>query len=149
MDIIIKEADENNVDEANKMLTDLIRDESNYDSNIDKKYKVNHYYENRKNNTKLLFDYDGEKIAGYVFGIIDKSEAYINNKLLIDALFVKEEYRKNGIAKKLLNSIEKWGKENNAKIAELTVCKENEKALSLYNSLGFETIVYRMNKKIQ
>ena len=148
MNIIIKKADENDVDEANKMLTQLIQDESNYDSNINKKYKVEHYYENRKDNTKLLFAYDGEKVVGYVFGIIDNSEAYLNNKLLIDALFVKEEYRKKGIAKKLMSEIEKWGKENNAKIAELTVCKENEKALNLYNSLGFETIVYRMNKKL-
>lgn len=148
MYIEIKKANQLNINEANKLLTKLIRDEKKYDSNINEKYVVKHYYENRPKNSVILFAYVDKKIAGYTYGILEDTQTYINKKLLIDALYVEEEFRNNGIATALLNAVEEWGKEQGAKVEELTVCKENEKAFNLYKKFGFDTIVYRMTKNI-
>ena len=148
MYIEIKKANQLNINEANKLLTKLIRDEKKYDPNINEKYVVKHYYENRPKNSVILFAYVDKKIAGYTYGILEDTQTYINKKLLIDALYVEEEFRNNGIATALLNAVEEWGKEQGAKVEELTVCKENEKAFNLYKKFGFDTIVYRMTKNI-
>ena len=148
MYIEIKKANQLNINEANKLLTKLIRDEKKYDSNINEKYVVKHYYENRPKNSVILFAYVDKKIAGYTYGILEDTQTYINKKLLIDALYVEEEFRNNGVATSLINAVEEWGKEQGAKVEELTVCKENEKAFNLYKKFGFDTIVYRMTKNI-
>ena len=148
MYIEIKKANQLNINEANKLLTKLIRDEKKYDPNINEKYVVKHYYENRPKNSVILFAYVDKKIAGYTYGILEDTQTYINKKLLIDALYVEEEFRNNGIATSLINAVEEWGKEQGAKVEELTVCKENEKAFNLYKKFGFDTIVYRMTKNI-
>lgn len=148
MYIEIKKANQLNINEANKLLTKLIRDEKKYDPNINEKYVVKHYYENRPKNSVILFAYVDKKIAGYTYGILEDTQTYINKKLLIDALYVEEEFRNNGVATSLINAVEEWGKEQGAKVEELTVCKENEKAFNLYKKFGFDTIVYRMTKNI-
>ena len=148
MYIEIKKANQLNINEANKLLTKLIRDEKKYDHNINEKYVVKRYYENRPKNSVILFAYVDKKIAGYTYGILEDTQTYINKKLLIDALYVEEEFRNNGVATSLINAVEEWGKEQGAKVEELTVCKENEKAFNLYKKFGFDTIVYRMTKNI-
>lgn len=148
MYIEIKKANQLNINEANKLLTKLIRDEKKYDPNINEKYVVKRYYENRPKNSVILFAYVDKKIAGYTYGILEDTQTYINKKLLIDALYVEEEFRNNGVATSLINAVEEWGKEQGAKVEELTVCKENEKAFNLYKKFGFDTIVYRMTKNI-
>ena len=148
MYIEIKKANQLNINEANKLLTKLIRDEKKYDPNINEKYVVKRYYENRPKNSVILFAYVDKKIAGYTYGILEDTQTYINKKLLIDALYVEEEFRNNGVATSLINAVEEWGKEQGAKVEELTVCKENEKAFNLYKKFDFDTIVYRMTKNI-
>lgn len=65
----------------------------------------------------------------YKSGMVDMKTAYI------DAVVVREEYRNNGIAKKLMNEVEKWARELGVKRIDLMVWSFNKNAINLYESL--------------
>ncbi len=57
---------------------------------------------------------------------------------VIEDVFVKEQWRKQGIAQFLLTTALTYLKEKELKEAKLMVDTENDKALNLYKSVGFE-----------
>ncbi|MFJ5772099.1 GNAT family N-acetyltransferase [Psychrobacillus sp. NPDC093180] len=59
---------------------------------------------------------------------------------MIEEVFVRKQWRKKGIAKFLLTTAINYLKEKGLKEAKLMVDTENEKALNLYKSVGFEVI---------
>ena len=131
----------NEISEINNMLTDLIQDErKNYDSNINENYKVEEFYEKLINNNDktILVARDNGIILGYVYGFIQDNGSLYNNKVAqLDALFVKEQYRGNGIARSLMNEFINWAEEKGAAYIELSVCKDNTNAINLYENEGF------------
>ncbi len=60
-------------------------------------------------------------------------------------LCVKEEYRRNNIASKLMDETIKVFKENNINEISLDVRVSNEKALSLYKKYNFKQVLIRKN----
>ncbi|KOR24761.1 GNAT family N-acetyltransferase [Clostridium sp. L74] len=62
---------------------------------------------------RVVEDTKGEIIAGIL------SKIYCWNCLYIDALWVKEEYRKDGLGTKLLKEVEKIAKDKNCKLIHL------------------------------
>ena len=58
-------------------------------------------------------------------------------------LAVKEEYRRRGIATKLLESLIEWCKENGIGRLLLDVRESNNQAISLYSKKGFERLYIR------
>jgi len=60
----------------------------------------------------------------------------IKNWLLND-LYVEQNYRKQGIGEKLINTALKFAKEDQATFMELSTAVDNHTAQSLYESLGF------------
>lgn len=104
----------NEIPEINDMLTDLIQDErKNYDININENYKVQEFYEKLIDNEDkiILVARDNDIILGYVYGFIQDNENLFNNKIAkLDALFVKEQYRGNGIARSLMKEFINWAK---------------------------------------
>ena len=83
-------------------------------------------YGNRQNEYNGEIAVDGDNVAGYVF-IGDKTD-----KGFINSLYVSNEYRKHGIATKLLNdAISKYGG------YDLTVKKDNKIAIDMYTKKGF------------
>ena len=131
----------NEISEINSMLTDLIQDErKNYDSNINENYKVQEFYEKLidDENKIILVARDNDMILGYVYGFIQDNGNLFNNKMAkLDALFVKEQYRGNGIARSLMKDFINWAEEKGAAYIELSVCKDNTNAINLYENEGF------------
>ena len=131
----------NEISEINNMLTDLIQDErKNYDSNINENYKVEEFYEKLiNNNDKTIFvARDNDIVLGYVYGFIQDNGSLYNNKVAqLDALFVKEQYRGNGIARSLIREFINWARGKEVAYVELSVCKDNANAISLYENEGF------------
>lgn len=74
---------------------------------------------------------DGRKIVATGLGILDRE--FIG----IYAINVKKEYRRRGIARKICETLLIEGKRYGAEKAYLQVVAGNEKAISLYTSLGF------------
>ncbi|MBR2786823.1 MAG: GNAT family N-acetyltransferase [Clostridia bacterium] len=141
MNFIISKARLNEASEINDMLTELIHDErKKYNSNINEKYKVEEFYESlMDNDDKIIFvARDNDIVLGYVYGFIQDNGNLYNNKVAkLDALFVKERYRGNGIARSLMKEYINWAEEKGVAYIELLVCKDNTNAISLYENEGF------------
>lgn len=141
LNFTISKAMLNEIQEINNMLTDLIQDErKNYDSNINENYKVQEFYEKfiDSDNKIILVARDNDIILGYVYGFIQDNGNLFNNKIAqLDALFVKEQYRGNGIARSLMKDFINWAEEKGAAYIELSVCKDNTNAINLYENEGF------------
>ena len=82
--------------------------------------------------------YAGE-IAGYVGAHNVLGEVYITN------VAVFEKYRRNGVAKRLIDTLLETVKEENGEFVTLEVRASNISAISLYEKCGFEKVGERKN----
>lgn len=126
---------------ANEFLTKLIQDEAQYDENINKNCIVTEYYEHYYNNkdTILLLCENNNTPYGYIYGYIrNDGDSCIKKTAAIDALYVEENYRNNGIATNLIKGFINWADTQNAKIFETSVVNTNTDAYNLYKKLNFK-----------
>lgn len=110
----------------------LIQDERKYATTIDEKFVVKDYFINMINNQNILLLY--KKVSqpiGYIF------TKKIDDKYLIDGLYVDIHFRNKGIAteliKEIINQIYLLG---DYKIC-INVFKKNTGAVDLYKNIGF------------
>ena len=152
VEVFIKEAVQKDIKEINNLLTDLIQDERQYDENINKNYVVKDYYEQffeKQDYCIIVAKEENNNILGYGFGfIVDCNSVYDRKFAQLDALYVKPEYRKMGIAKRIIKHFTEWAKENKVLYIELKVCNSNSKAIELYEKEGFETDKKILKKKL-
>ena len=152
MDFVICKPKLNNMNKIDNMLTSLIQDErKNYNSNINENYEVKNFYEQyiENENMCILVAKENENYMGYIYGFIQENWNLFNNKTAqLDALFVKEQYRGNGIAKSLMKEFINWSKEKGTTYVELSVCKDNTNAISLYEDEGFYIDKILLKKKL-
>lgn len=132
------------------LLTELIQDERQYDNSIDENFVVTDFYQNYiEDNTKFLYlAEDNNKIIGYIYGYFNKDVTTNNKVAYLDALYIESEYRKHGIANKLIEEFKKWARENNCANMEVNVCTQNIKAKNLYLKNNFHTTKETMNCKL-
>lgn len=154
MEIFIEKAsDKDDIEEVDKMLTDLIQDERKYDKNINKDFVVKNFYSqfvNKEDSCIAIAKNQNQEIVGYCFAFVENNGNVYNEKIVqLDALFVKSEYRNNGIAQKLIDFVTNWSKNKGAKYIELKVCSENENAIKLYDKLEFKESKKILLKKIE
>ncbi|MFW6007211.1 MAG: ribosomal protein S18-alanine N-acetyltransferase [Bacillota bacterium] len=86
-----------------------------------------------------LAAYNGKKLVGYIGGWLVIDELHITN------LAVDPEYRKQGIATRLLNTIIEIIKEKEMIAVTLEVRESNEPAINLYKNNGFIQTGKRIN----
>lgn len=82
-----------------------------------------------------------DEIVGYItINIKEKNNSSMRHRkqLQIEAICVDEKNRGKGIGTELLKYVKKFGKENNCTDLYLTVNKENEKAIKVYEKFGFK-----------
>ncbi|MGG2093542.1 GNAT family N-acetyltransferase [Bacillus sp. S13(2024)] len=91
-------------------------------------YKKNSKYGEYR--IELLIEPETDNILGFCIAYSKK----VSGK--IEVLFVDENYRRNGLGLKLMNSAMEWFKEKQIYEIELTVVYGNE-AVSFYQKLGF------------
>ena len=139
--MVIKEVDsQEEAIKCDELLTKLIIDEKKYNSNISDDVNINNFYPNiyNKDNNKLFIAIDDNNIIGYIYIKLISTDGIDNNKeLLIDALYVEEDYRNKGIATSLINKVKEYSINNNIKYISINVLDKNIKAKNLYNKLGF------------
>lgn len=95
------------------------------------------------NRLTTLVILDDEKIVGYLSYIIKKRHT---GKLDVDQLVILEEYRDQGLGKKLMEEAKKIAKENECDRIELNCWLFNENALNMYEHIGYnrQRIIYEM-----
>lgn len=117
------------------MLCDLLDLELNYRVGGVQK-RQNYEYLNRLNNIKDFYiAYSNGKAVGCAC-----SKAYNSYSLEIKRVFVKEEYRKKGIAQKILENLTRDAISNNYTSLILETGKILHEAMNLYTKLGFKII---------
>lgn len=144
-----------NIEEAkicDDLLTELIMSERKYDDNVKKTYKVNNYFTTiyDKSYNALICAKHNDIIVGFIYGFLkyEKGNFVKENVGFIDALYVKDEYRKQGIASQLIEEFYKWCDLKNIKYVEIGSFVKNEAAFSLYKKFGFEVTTYYMRKSL-
>ena len=127
----------NNINDCNicdEFLTLLIQDERKYDNTIDENFVVSNYFINMINGQNILLLYKKEnKPIGYIFA------KKIDDKYLIDGLYVDVNFRNKGIATKLIKEIIREIYLLGDYEIFINVLKKNKVAVNLYNKLGFNT----------
>jgi GNAT superfamily N-acetyltransferase len=132
----------------------IIRDANEFDTNAiadlitqlgysttEQEFKERYYSITRHSDYKTLVGLIGNKIvamAGLHRGMFYESDG---NYIRILALIVNKEFRKTGIAKKIIEFVELWAKETNA-TALLLNCgnrEERDVAHLFYNKMGFKS----------
>lgn len=93
--------------------------------------RINNYVENEV--PKLLNSYSNIIIDNKIVGCLSLTDK--DNGILLDEIYIEEEYRNKGIGTEILKKVLS---DNN--IVYLWVYKENVKAVSLYKNIGFNII---------
>ncbi len=82
------------------------------------------------------------QIAGFVILSFMWSTEVGGKTVFIEELFVKSEFRKQGVATRVLSLVMQKLKDNVSRF-RLEVCKTNLKALELYKQIGFDCLDYQ------
>lgn len=119
---------------------------------IPEKFFENYFYKSLEDFDFFLLACDDDKIIGYIFAEIkeiNSPHAYeIKNVGFIDSVFVKEEFRGEGIGNGLINKSLEWMKSKEISVCTLNVRHKNIKALGLYEEIGFKKDDIVMYKEI-
>lgn len=147
---LIREA---SLDDLNNGLLDIYVEGYNYHacgrpdiflnlSNEEMKNDLLNHFEREK----IIVILDNKKIVGYLSYVIKKHHT---SKLDIDQIVIKEEYRRMGFGKELMDEAKKIAMINKCDRIELNCWLFNESALKMYEHLGFQKqrIMYEMKLK--
>lgn len=88
---------------------------------------------------------DGEAV-GFVETGVDEAPTVFDrpDRLVVCELYVNEDYRGEGLALELMGRAADRAREEGCGEVRLDVDVENERAIGLYEKLGFEPTTYRM-----
>jgi RimJ/RimL family protein N-acetyltransferase len=90
-----------------------------------------------KDNHTILVAESSGKLVGYVAGL---GGPYRRNRRTVHVVMgILQAFGGQGLGAKLLAELEKWAREHEMHRLELTVMAHNERAISLYRKMGFET----------
>ena len=86
---------------------------------------------------------EGEELAGFVSFSVEEHPDIIKQEEIgvIDKVFVKKEYRNEGIASQLVKEAEAWFDEEGLELLKTRVAVENRKAQSFWSDKGFENFL--------
>lgn len=151
MHIQIRKYKKSDLQLANKYLTNLIKEEKQYDDNINEKCTINSYYETCMDENHQIFFAEANGITvGYLYGFIQNNGNTVKEKVSeINAIYIEKQYRNIGIGKKLIEEFLKWSKEKDVKITEISVFDKNTKALNLYKKTKFKKIKTTLSLKLK
>ena len=94
---------------------------------------------------------DGDKIIGMIIGRVYRSLKTLGyeRRASMGNLFVDDNYRRKGIAKKLMLAFDKWAKERKVKTITLNIYSGHEFLKEMYEKDGFKEFCMTMHKEIQ
>lgn len=98
----------------------------------------------------FLIAEDKGELAGFAYGTIQEYQHAVFEGIIygkLNHIWVKSNYRKNGLSLKFKEQLFNWFQKNNCKYIEIIVL-ENNPAKEIYEKWGFETALGIMRKII-
>lgn len=147
----IQVKDYNDCIEVDKLLSELIKFESAFDSVINGNCKIEGFHKEVLEKDKIFVYYakDDNNIVGYIFAYLKSpyNDVINTNVIMLESLFIKEEYRHKGVGRTLISMLENWAKDNFKNYVVEIVCLSNNKnALEFYKSLGYSDVKLILRK---
>lgn len=100
-------------------------------------------------NTHILAAFEQGECIGYTVGTLKFYPAENPGQVgFVSGLFVKESYRRLGIATSLFESLSSWFKSQNAQIIELSYMMSDDKAQGFWQKMGFKGIQIQAMKSL-
>ena len=136
MNYKIIKATKENINQVGKLF-DLYRQFYKYKSNIHE--STNYISQRISNNESTIFLalINSNNPAGFVQLYETFGSLHLGKIIILYDLYVKEEFRKHGIGKKLMKKSEEYAKSIGAKSIELSTAKDNINAQSIYEKIGY------------
>jgi len=93
--------------------------------------------------TKLIVAEEEGEIVGFMLCLLEPNvPVYKERKIgVISDVFVKEQRRRKGLAKKMFDFVAKWLKKNKVRTVRLNVAADNLEARAAWRMLGFESFM--------
>jgi len=90
--------------------------------------------------TKLIVAEEDGKIVGFMFCLLEpNAPIYKERKIgVISDVYVKEQRRRKGLAKKMFDFAAAWFKKNRVRTVRLNVAADNLEARAAWRMMGFE-----------
>lgn len=91
------------------------------------------------------------QIIGFAYAEIEHSsdDCVKGPYASFDLLGVDPLWRKKGIARALIDAVENWSRSKGMSVIQLAVAESNLSAFKLYESLGYRTVMRKMQRKLQ
>lgn len=93
-----------------------------------------------KKDRSLVVAKEGKEVVGFVAYRIERMEDYFKyqKKISLNLLFVKEEWRKKNIGKRLIREVRNRAKKEKIKWIDISTDVTNTRALKIYKKSGFK-----------
>jgi len=96
--------------------------------------------------TKLIVAEEDGKVVGFMLCLLSPNTPVFKERKIgvISDVFVLEERRRKGVAKKMLDVAVKWFKKNKVRSVRLGVANDNLEARAVWRRMGFEAyMIYK------
>lgn len=150
----IRPATESDIPAIQKLMTELARSDYPYDAAVDLQWAymtdgLKYINDNICDPGKACFVVDHQKqLIGYATSSIKVLPSWRLLKVAeIENVYISENHRRNGLGKKLVQTVIGWAKELQANRIAVSVFSPNDKATGFYNAIGFSSydITMEMN----
>ena len=122
---------------------DALMDDLSERANDDEKLKKLIEKNNRRDEVYLMVaeDKDSGNLVGSLIGILfDDYCGDCRKILVIENVVTSKAYRRQGVARKMFEHIENWGRENDAHYVILGSAMHRHEAHKFYEAIGYEEI---------
>ncbi len=154
MDIQIRKAQIEDVNEIISLNQQLFDYDSKFDNTLDKTWpqKNKDYFEKSITDDNFLafVAVADDKIMGYLIGSITKAEDYRNIKDIaeLENMFILSNHRKKGIGTLLVNKFVDWAKEKGMKRIKVFASADNQLAINFYKKNYFKDYGITLEKEL-
>ncbi|WNB91515.1 GNAT family N-acetyltransferase [Bacillus sp. NEB1478] len=140
MNLRFKIASETEIEEIYELAGENRREATDHDSDDNRQKMIEAYEHSAKYNAYFVCLMEEDTLLGWVQ--IDKAFDYLTGDEIgwVNDLFVKKPYRGKGYSKLLMEEALKEFRKNGYSDVRLNVYTHNQKAMSLYERMGFKDV---------
>jgi ribosomal protein S18 acetylase RimI-like enzyme len=148
MDLAFKRASEDELEVIYELAGENRREATNHISDDNRQKMIETYEHSTRYGAYFLCLMSGETLVGWV--LVDKTFDYLTDKEIgwISDIYVKPPYRGNGYSKLMIEEAFSELKELGYDEAGLNVYFHNEKAMNLYDKMGFKDVNKFMKREL-